>query len=392
MEPLPQPTRPLPARPARSGVSKREAFRVYREPMRALKVPILFYQSTTEPEDPVVGQIFEALQALGHKPARFAVERDVRSLLNGISRGRPDLVFNICETFANRNTFEVNVAAFLELLEVPFTGSGTAGLLLAQDKAIAKKLFSFHRVPCPDFAVFHGDNLDFSGRLRFPLFVKPLRADASIGIAPESIVHDVQELLERVRYVHSLGDAALAEEYIEGRELYVGVVGGDRPMALPVVELQFRGAYPKGRPRIADWNSKFEKDTPEFKGTRSVIARVSAELRQRIQTLAVDAFEALQLRDYARVDFRLDPHGNPYVLEINPNPYLEQSAEFAMAAKAEGIEYPQLIERILKLATERAPKKPAPEESGPTEPQSAPPAPSTPPPTPPPQAAGAGGS
>lgn len=354
--------------------------------MRALKVPILFYRSAPDPEDPVVGQIFDAVQALGHKPTRFAVERDVRSLLNGISRGRPDLVFNICETFANRNIFEVNVAAFLELLEVPFTGSGTTGLLLAQDKAIAKKLFTFHRVPCPDFAVFHGDNLDLGGQLRFPLFVKPLRADASIGIAAESVVTNLEQLLERVRYVHSLGEAAIAEEFVEGRELYVGVLGGERPIALPVVELQFRGGFPKGRPRIADWRSKFEKDSAEFKGTRSVIARLSGELRQRLQTLAVNAFEALQLRDYARVDFRLDAQGNPFVLEVNPNPYLEHSGELAIAAKAAGFEYPQLIEHILKLAAERAPKKPA-DEGG--EPQSSPPAP--PAPATPPQSAGAAG-
>ncbi|MBI5544596.1 MAG: ATP-grasp domain-containing protein [Deltaproteobacteria bacterium] len=351
--------------------------------MKPQKVPILFYQPPADPEDPVVGQIFEALQALGHKPTRFAIERDVRSLLNGISRGRPDLVFNICETFANRNIFEVNVAAFLELLDVPFTGSGTAGLLLAQDKAIAKKLFTFHRVPCPDFIVFHLENLDLGGRqLRFPLFVKPLRADASIGITPESLVRDVGQLLERVRYVHSLGEAAIAEEYLEGREMYVGVLGGEsRPMALPVVELQFRGGYPKGRPRIADYTSKFEKDSPEFKGTRSVVARVSAELRERLQTLAVDAFEALQLRDYARVDFRIDANGNPFVLEVNPNPYLEQSAEFAMAAKAAGMEYPQLVERILKLSALRAPKKTTEE----PESQPAPPTPAAP------QSAGAAG-
>jgi D-alanine-D-alanine ligase len=344
--------------------------------MRPLKIPILFYQPAADPEDPVIGQIFGALQALGHKPTRFAVERDVRSLLNGISRGRPDMVFNICETFADRNIFEVNVAAFLELLDVPFTGSGTAGLLLAQDKAIAKKLFTFHRVPCPDFVVFHDDTLDLGGRqMRFPLFVKPLRADASIGVSAESLVQNVEQLLERVRFVHALGEAAIAEEYVEGRELYVGVLGGVRPTALPVVELQFRGAYPKGRPRIADWASKFEKDSPEFKGTRSVMARVSGELRQRLQDLAVDAFEALQLRDYARVDFRLDASGNPFVLEVNPNPYLEQSAEFAMAAKAAGMEYPQLVESIVKLAGLRAPKKAGEE---PTEPQTPPAPPAAP--------------
>ncbi|MFN7131333.1 MAG: ATP-grasp domain-containing protein [Myxococcales bacterium] len=341
--------------------------------MRPLKIPILHYRPAADPEDPVVGQIFDALQKLGHKPSRFPVERDVRSLLNGISRGRPDLVFNICETFANKNTFEVNVGAFLELLEVPFTGSGAAGLHLAQDKALAKKLFTFHRVPCPDFAVFHNDNLDLSGSLRFPLFVKPLRADASIGIAPESIVHNLDQLLDRVRFVQSLGEVAMAEEYIEGRELYVGVLGGERPMALPVVELQFRSSYPRGRPRIADFNTKFEKDSPEFKGTRSVVARVSSELRQRVQQLAISAYEALQLRDYARVDFRVTPNGDPYVLEINPNPYLEQSAEFAMAARAAGIEYPQLIEKIVQLAMERAPRKVEDEGGSSEPPQSVPP-------------------
>lgn len=353
--------------------------------MRSLKVPILFYQPPQDPEDPVVGQIFDALQALGYKPTRFAVERDVRSLLNGISRGRPDLVFNICETFANKNTFEVNVAAFLELLDVPFTGSGATGMLLAQDKAVAKKLFTYARVPCPDFLVFQPQSgaLDLGGQqMHFPLFVKPLRADASIGIDSASLVQNVEQLFERVRYLHGLGEGALAEEYIDGRELYVGVLGGARPTPLPVVEAQFRGAFPKGRPRIMDRNAKFEKDSPEFKGTRSVVAtRVSNELRQRLQDLAVDAFSALQLRDYARVDFRVDKNGAPFVLEVNPNPYLEQNGEFAMAAKAAGIEYTQLIEQILKLAGERAPKKEAeeaPPAPAPTEPPAAPPAPAAP--------------
>ena len=328
---------------------------------RPLRIPVLHYAPAGDPEDPVVAQIFDALQLLGHKPTRFAVDHDVRSLLNGTSRGRPDLIFNICETFANKNVYEVNVAAFLELMDVPFTGSGTSGLLLAQDKALSKKLFTFHRVPCPDFAVFHSDNLDISGQLHFPLFVKPLRADASIGITPESIVHNVEQLLERIRYVQGLGEIAMAEEYVDGRELYVGVLGGDRPLALPVVELQFRGAYPKGRPRIADAKAKFDQDSAEFKGTRSVVARVSAELRQRVQQIAITAFEALQLRDYARVDFRIAANGDPYVLEINPNPYLEQSAEFAMAAKAEGLEYPQLVEKIMNLAIARNPPRPEPE-------------------------------
>jgi len=367
-------------------LSQGAGFKLYRSKMRPLKIPVLYYQNPSVPEDPVIGQIFDALVALGHKPTRFAVERDVRSLLNGISRGRPDAVFNICETFADKNTFEVNVAAFLELLEVPFTGSGTAGLLLAQDKALSKKLFTFHRVPCPDFAVFHGDNLDIGGQLRFPLFVKPLRSDASIGIGPESIVHNIEQLLDRVRYVHTLGDAAIAEEYVEGREFYVGVLGGPKPTALPVVEFQFRGSYPKGRPRIADWNCKFEKDTPEFKATRPVMARISADLRQHMQALAVTAFEALDLQDYARVDFRVTPNGDPYVLEINPNPYLEQSAEFAMASKAAGLEYPQLIQRILQYALDRRPKKETPPEG--SEPSSS----GEPPQAPPsPQSAGAAG-
>jgi D-alanine-D-alanine ligase len=256
---------------------------------------------------------------------------------------------------------------------VPFTGSGISGMLLAQDKALAKKLLTFHRVPSPDFAVFHHDHLDSAGKLRFPLFVKPLRADASIGVGPGSLVRDLGELLDRVRYVHALGEDAMAEEYIEGREFYVGVLGGERPTALPVVELQFRGGYPKDRPRIADWSSKFEKDTPEFKGTRSVIARLTSELRQRVQSLAITAFEALQLRDYARVDLRVDSHGDPFVLEINPNPYLEQSAELAVAAKAAGMDYPELIGRIVMLAAERAPKKKT-EAGGSAEPQTSPPA------------------
>jgi D-alanine-D-alanine ligase len=179
-----------------------------------------------------------------------------------------------------------------------------------------------------------------------PLFVKPLRSDASLGIGGKSLVHDAVALMERVTAIRKeLNDSALAEEYIEGREFYVGVLGNSQPKALPPVEVDFTG-FPEGAPKVLDSKAK-------FKGTKSVLANLPDELRARLQKVAVDAYRALRVRDYGRVDLRLTDTGDIYVLEVNASCYLERSSEFAMSAAAAGIDFPKLIARIVELALER---------------------------------------
>jgi D-alanine-D-alanine ligase len=320
-----------------------------------LKIAVLHYQPENEPADPVVEHITTALGELGHAAVTVAVHNRVFNILEAIADSRCDLVFNVCETFADDYRLEVNVAALMEMARVRYTGSGTPGLLLAQDKVLAKQLLGYHEVRTPNYATFDGETFETHGMLRFPLIVKPARTDASIGITRHSLVKDWDELTRRVREIRKeLDDESLAEEFIDGREVYVGVVGGanQRPEILPIVELNW-GQWEQGRPRISDREVKFG---PEVDGSaRLEMARdLPADVRWRIERSALLAFRVLKLRDYARIDFRISAEtGEAHVLEANPNPYLEKQSELAMGAQEKGIGYTQLIGRIVESAAAR---------------------------------------
>jgi D-alanine-D-alanine ligase len=263
-------------------------------------------------------------------------------------------VFNLCETFAGNDALEMHVTAVLDLLGVRFTGTGPRGMALRGDKATAKKLLAFHDVPCPDYARFDKDQLEFAGKMRFPMFVKPLHRDASVGIDESSLVNDYASLMERINYIHTqLNDTALVEAYIEGREFYVSILGNHPRQALPLIELDF-GRMPDGRPHIYGREAKFEEDSPQFAGTNAIIATdLPPEVRNRILKVGLEAATVLQVEDYARVDIRLSTDGIPYVVEVNANPYLEQTAAFALAALQEGMGYKTLINRIVEIAWQR---------------------------------------
>ncbi|HME90993.1 MAG TPA: ATP-grasp domain-containing protein [Myxococcaceae bacterium] len=327
-----------------------------------LKFAVLHYQPRGEPVDPVVTNIQESLQELGHTSVTIGVHDRVFDILTAIEESECDLVFNVCETFADDYRMEVNVAALMEMARVRYTGSGTAGLLLAQDKILTKQLLQYHEVKTPNFATFDGETFETHGRLTFPLIVKPAKSDASLGIGQQSVVHNWDELTKRVREIRKeFQDEALAEEFIEGREVYVAVLGdATRPEILPFVELDF-GNWDVSQPRISDREVKFG---PETEGSpRLVMARdISDDLRARVERSALLAFRALKLRDYARVDFRISAQsGEPYILEVNPNPYLEKQSELAMAARQRGMNYTQLVGRIIESAAARyrIPKKPS---------------------------------
>jgi D-alanine-D-alanine ligase len=318
-----------------------------------LKLAVLHYQPTGEPMDAVVEHILAALAELGHSAVTVAVHDRVFDILTEIERSKCDMVFNVCETFADDYRMEVNVAALMEMAGIKHTGSGTVGLLLAQDKILTKQLLEYHEVRTPSFATFDGETFETHGMLRFPLIVKPSRSDASIGIGKNSVVNDWDDLTKRVREIRKeFQDEALAEEYIEGRELYVGVLGhGSRPDILPTVELDF-GDWAPEKPKISDREVKFG---PDYLGSpRLVMADLPDETRIRIERSAIIAYRALKLRDYARLDLRLSTvTGEVYVLEANPNPYLEKQSELAMAAQKRGFSYTQLINRILESAAQR---------------------------------------
>jgi D-alanine-D-alanine ligase len=328
-----------------------------------MNVTILTYleQENAAEHDAVVDQVAKALRQGGHKRSILGVHGDIGKLVRGVRRRKPDLVFNLMETFGDTQLGSVGVVGLLDLLGVPYTGGGPGEFYVQEDKALAKKLLTYDRIPYPDFAVFsQGAGFETGGQLRLPLFVKPLRMDASIGIDGKSLVRTSDELLQRVRKVQEqVHDAALAEEYIEGREFYVGVLGNAEPLAFPPIEMDFSG-LPDGKPHILDAKAKWDEKSAEFKGTRAVLPELADELRARLQKVALDAFRALRVRDYGRVDLRLTETGAIYVIEVNASCYLEESSEFASAAAAAGLDYVTLVNRIAELAVERR-KEPLPE-------------------------------
>ena len=327
-----------------------------------MKITVLTYldseNENSKEYDQVVPQVARTLRRLGHRVSVLGVHGDVKRLIAGLSRRKPELVFNLMEMFGDNVFGDIPVTGLLDLLGLRYTGSGPGELYLSQDKGLTKKLLAFEDILYPRYAVFSRQAaFETGGNLRMPLFVKPLRSDASLGIGGKSLVHDAVALMERVAAIHKeLEDSALAEEYIDGREFYVGVLGNAQLKALPPVEVDFTG-FPEGVPKVMDSKAKWDERSKEYKGTKSVIANLPDELRARLQKVAVDAYRALRVKDYGRVDLRLTETGEIYVLEVNASCYLEKSSEFAMAAAASGLDYPRLIERIVNLASERIEKK-----------------------------------
>jgi D-alanine-D-alanine ligase len=310
------------------------------------------------PEDPVLGQIESALRECGHEPLRLEAADDVKSLVGAFERAQPDFIFNLAESFAGRSALESNVAALLNLLGMRYTGSSPAGLMLAGDKALAKKILAFHGIRTPQFAATWRGAVDWAGEIEFPVIVKPPQEDASIGITRGSVVRDLKELLDTMAALQAeYHSPVLVEEFIDGREFYVGVIGNASPEALPLMELDF-SSFPAGRPRIASWAAKWgdEGDArgEEWEGAEAIFPEnVPEDLAGRIAAAATQAFQALRLRDYARVDMRVNAAGEVFVLEVNPNCYLERESEFARAAARSGLEHPALVNRILELAQAR---------------------------------------
>lgn len=299
-------------------------------------------------------EIFEALEKLGYEPFYQVLDGRVQSLLS-LSRCGADLVFNLTESFAGDDTKEMNVAAYLDLIGYPYTGTGPHGHFLAQDKAVAKKLFAFHGIRTPYFATAYRGHIDHAHDIKFPLIVKPIWEDGSIGIDADSVVHSIKELMERVQYIQDEFDSpALIEEYIEGREIYAAILGSyERAQVLPLVELDL-SRLPKGTPRIASQEVKFDKDAEAYKLTKSApVENLPEETMDKINDIALAAYRATKIRDYGRIDMRLSPNGDVYVIEANPNPWLASAQEFALAAKKSGRTYTALIGEIVEIALER---------------------------------------
>ena len=300
-----------------------------------------------------VQDVYDALKEAGHSPVFLRLDGTTQSLID-LAQSETDLIFNLVESFAGNDTFDSAVAGYLELLDRKFTGTGSHGLYLAQDKALAKKIFAFHGIHTPYFATVYRGRTEHAHDIQFPVIVKPAREDGSIGIHFGAVCGSIKELMERIDYIHAEFDSpALIEEYIEGRELYVGVLGNAKAEALPVVELDL-SKLPEGIPKIAGSEVKWEEDTVAYKTTKPFFPDDLPEATvTQLQETAVQAYQALQLRDYGRIDFRLATDGTVHVLEVNPNPYLLPTSELAMAAQQAGHSYVELIGEIVESALVR---------------------------------------
>jgi len=330
-----------------------------------MQITLLHSADALEPPvDPVLDQLTRAIEVGGHAVRRISVADDIMPIATELKRERPDLVFNLTESFAGVSSLDSNLAALLNLLGLRYTGSSPAGLLLAGDKSLAKKVLGFHGIRTPEFATLYRGAVDWAGDIAFPVIVKPPQEDASIGITSGAVVHDIKDLLGRIDSLQSeFHSPVLVEEFVDGREFYVGVLGNLHAQPLAVMELDFSG-LPAGAPRIASWEAKWGADgtgteseaehSAEFAGTKAIFPTdLDEELVERMQRIAVETFEALRLRDYARIDLRTSASGEVFVIEVNPNCYLERNAEFARAADKDGIGYDALVARIIELAMAR---------------------------------------
>jgi D-alanine-D-alanine ligase len=295
--------------------------------------------------------VISHLKAAGHEVKPLGVSDSLSELRGAITEWKPDIVFNLLEEFDGIGTYDQHVVAFLELMHQPYTGCNPRGMLLSRDKVLSKQLLSYHRVPTPQFLVFaRGKKPRIPKKLRFPMFVKSSTEDASLGIAHASVVADEKQLAERIVFIHEQTHSdALVEEYIEGRELYVGVLGNDRLKVLPVWEMSF-GSLPEGLPAIATRKVKWDRRYQQKYGiTTAAAENLPDGTMARLEQLSKRIFRALHLTGYARMDFRLRADGALYVLEANANPNLSAAEDLSQSARKAGMDYDELLHRILQL-------------------------------------------
>jgi D-alanine-D-alanine ligase len=339
--------------------------------MKKLRVLVLFdtdgeppatqeFKKELESSDEAEFDVARALIARGHQVRLHGFRDGLEALTKGLRAEEADVVFNLSERYRGLSALDYTVAAVLEMLHMPYTGATSEGLMLARDKALTKKVLAFEGISIPHFMVCrHGAPTQRPSDLRFPLIVKPLDEDASVGIAQASVVRDDAALRERVNFIHEKFDTdAIVEEFIAGRELYIGVIGNDPPIALPPIEMVF-GSDTTVESRIATFKAKWSVKYRAGRGIQNEIAKnLSPEVRQRLAEVALRAYQAAGLRDYGRIDVRLAHDDAIYVVEANPNPYLADGEDLAWAAEEGGNLYPDLIEKIAEMALLRGKSKP----------------------------------
>jgi D-alanine-D-alanine ligase len=331
---------------------------------KELNITVLVDIAEIPPEDPdflaVNGKqsteyhIIGTLRGLGHNVSVLGLMGNIEETMIQLREHEPDLVFNLTEHLGGDRKFDKNIAALLEMLEMPFTGAGATGLLLSRDKRLCKQLLSLHKIRVPRFASLPlGRPTRLPKTLDFPLVVKPALEDSSEGISNASIVYSEDALRERVQFVHERWrQPAIAEEYIEGRELYVGILGNKRLRVLPIRECFFNHENDKG-PCLATYRVKWNAEYREKWAIKFGFADLEAPLTKKIERICKKVYKVLQLRDYGRIDIRLRTDRKIFVLEANSNPDLAYGEEVAEAAYKCGISYDDLIQQVVNTALRR---------------------------------------
>jgi D-alanine-D-alanine ligase len=298
--------------------------------------------------------VVQSLRQIGHRVTVLGVDMNLPDIVKTLSEAPPDLVFNLTEQYGGDRAFDKNIAACLELLEIPFTGTGAMGLMLCRDKRLCKQLLGLHKVHVPAFLSFPTRRrVQVSGKLHFPMVVKPALEDGSEGIANASVVSTAEALRERVEFVHARwNQPAIAEEYIPGRELYVSLLGNRRLRVLPVRECVF-GATAEEGPTMLTYRAKWSDEYREKWKIDFEFAELAPAMEAKIQKIGKKVYRILHLQDYGRIDLRLRPDGRVVVLEANPNPDIAYGEEVAEAAEKAGIDYESLLQHIVRLALRR---------------------------------------
>ena len=294
--------------------------------------------------------VLTALKTLGYSSDHLAIFDDLDLLRQKVASFAPDVIFNLADQFKNNRGFDQNIVSFLEMQGIPFTGCGATGLVLCKHKGISKKILSYHRIHVPNFVVIpRGQRISRPRQLKFPILVKPVKEEASYGISQASFVESDEQFRERIAFIHESHDAdAIAEEYIAGRELYVGLMGNLRLTVFPIRELIFR-EVPPDEPKIATYRAKWDEEYRKRWGLQNRFAeKLNSALLEHIEQTCKRIYRLLTIDGYGRIDLRLTEKNEVYFIEANPNPILAEDEDFAQAAGKAGLPYPQLIDRIIR--------------------------------------------
>ena len=300
--------------------------------------------------------VYQALLENGYDVRLLGINNDIHPLIEEIRDDRPDVVFNLVEVFNQKASLDKNFVGFLEMMEVPYTGSSSKTLFLCNDKALHKKILRFHRIRVPRFHTFYRQHrVWLPKKLRLPLVVKPLADEASRGISQASVVDNSDSLAERVRFIHEkMQMDAIAEEYIPGRELYVSIFGNKRIRVLPFREMKFGNYLEEDEPRIATYKAKWDKKYREKWGLKNVFCgKLANGVQEELEDICKRAYHALNMQSYARFDVRVTQNGRTFIIEANANPNLAKNDEIAQSAEKAGIPFDKLVNKIVLLALKR---------------------------------------